>query len=302
MKQFLGSLIVSGIVSVMVTSALMVAQVPKSEPSGATITVTRKPELQDADKERRKVPFPAPRVLARAANLDNLVQQYMRQARPIVRAELIFVRRLCELDMEQFRRINHDVEAEFQDTAKRFVEAQQQGRARAAGKVQRTQAVDGLALLREGLASVMKKDLTDEQFVHYQVEVEKRDAHRKQSAIGFLVDAIDRDLFLSDTQRLKLTESIRSHWEESWSLSLEYVLYGNQFYPLGIDAYVTPLLDASQQKIWQGTQKFGGIGGIGGVMGGFMNDNDGLKPELGEVTKADPAKVAPIRRVEVPKR
>jgi hypothetical protein len=302
MKQFLGALMVSGIVSVVITSALVVAQVPRSEPSGGTITVTKKLELRDADKERQKVPFPAAKVLARSANIENLVQQYMRQARPIVRAELIFVRKVCELDMERFRRINHDVEAEFQDLARKFVEAQQEGTERVVGKVQKGRLVDGLALLRAGLASVMKRDLTAEQYAHYRAEVEKRDAHRKQSAICFLVDAIDRDLFLTDTQRLKLIESISSHWEESWSLSLEYVLYGNAFYPLGIDAFVTPFLDATQKKIWQGTQRIGRIGGIGGVLGGFMNDNDALKPELGEAKKADRADVPPIRRVEVPKR
>ena len=115
----------------------------------------------------------------------------------------------------------------------------------------------------------MKKDLTSEQFAHYQAEVEKRDANRKQSAVRFLVDAIDRDLYLSGQQRLKLTESLLAHWDQSWSMSLEYLLYGNQFYPLGIDAYVTPFLDATQKKIWQGTQKVGGIGGIGGVFGGL---------------------------------
>ena len=58
-------------------------------------------------------------------------------------------------------------------------------------------AVDGLTLLHEGLASVMKNDLTPEQFSHYQAEVEKRDANRKQSAVRFLVDALDRDLYLT---------------------------------------------------------------------------------------------------------
>ena len=51
----------------------------------------------------------------------------MRQARPLVRAELIFVRKICELDVEHFRRINQDVEAEFKNMAKKLVEARQRG-------------------------------------------------------------------------------------------------------------------------------------------------------------------------------
>jgi hypothetical protein len=311
MKNLLGSLIVSGTVGVAVTSALVVAQVPKAKPDGVTIVVTKNLEKGVAKKEGQKVEALPPnatakpavgkqaRVLARPGNLENQVQQYMRQARPIVRAELIFARKICELDVEHFRRINQDAETAFKGAAKAFVEAQQQGRARVPGGVRTSTTVDGLALLQEGLASVMKKDLTSEQFAHYQSEVEKRDANRKQCAVRFLVDAIDRDLYLSGSQRLKLTESLFSHWDHGWSMCLEYLLYGNQFYPVGIDPYLTPFLDATQKKIWQAAQKIGGIGGIGGVFGGFMNDNDALEVELGEARKAEQGKIAPIRRVEV---
>ncbi len=312
LNQFLGSLIVSGTVGVVFTSAMAFAQVPTFEPTRVTITVTNKLEQRDAAKEVQKVEAQPPKAVAkpavvrvegkmllRPANLDNQVQQYLRQARPIVRAELIFVRKVCELDVEHFRRINRDVEAAFKEAAKTFVEAQQQGRVRTPAGVRASRAVDGLALLNEGLASVMKKDLTSEQFADYQAEAEKRDANRKQSAVRFLVDAIDRDLYLSGPQRLKLTESLLSHWDHSWSMSLEYLLYGNQFYPLGIDPFVTPFLDAAQKRIWQGTQKVGGIGGIGGVFGGFTNDNDALEVELGEARIAEPGKFAPIRRLEM---
>ena len=312
--HFLAILVVSGTVSAVVTSALVIAQVPKTQPGGVTTTVKVEAVKRDAGKEGQKVEAEPPkavgkaakvidRVLVRQANaLENQVQQYMRQARPIVRAELIFVRKICELDMEHFRLINHDAEAAFKEAAKTFVQAQQQGRVRLPGQGRPAPAVDGLAMLHEGLSSVMKKDLTSEQFGHYQAEVEKRDANRKQSAVRFLVDAMDRDLYLSGQQRLKLTESLLAHWDHGWSMSLEYLLYGNQFYPQGIDAYVTPVLDATQKKIWQATQKLGGIGGIGGVFGGFMNDNDALEVELGEARNADPAHGAPIRRVEVQKR
>ena len=211
----------------------------------------------------------------------------MRQARPLVRAELIFVRKICSLDMEHFRRINQDVEAEFKEVAKKLVEAQQQGRVRVVGRVQTSQTVDGLSLLHEALASVMKKNLTPEQYARYQAEVEKRDAHRTHSAVRYLVDAIDHDLFLSDQQRLQLTESLSSHWDQSWSTTLEYRLFGNQFYPTGFDPFVTPFLDATQKRIWQGHSKVGGIGGVGGMVGGFVNDNDALEVELGEVRKAE---------------
>jgi hypothetical protein len=76
-------------------------------------------------------------------------------------------------------------------------------------------------------------------------------------------------------------------------MALEYVLYGNQFYPMGVDAWVTPLLDDSQKKVWQGAQKVGMVWGFGGVWSALMNDNDALEEELGEVKKAEPPQAVP---------
>ena len=131
----------------------------------------------------------------------------------------------------------------------------------------------------------MKKDLTSQQFARYQTELEKRDAHRTHSAVRYLVDAVDHDLFLSDQQRVQLTESLTSHWDRSWDWALEYQLYGNPFYPVGVEPYVTPFLDANQKKAWQGHQRLGANANSFGMLGGFMNDNDALEVELGEVRK-----------------
>ena len=135
----------------------------------------------------------------------------------------------------------------------------------------------------------MKRHLSSDQWALYQAEVDKRNASRKQAAIRYLVDSLDRDLYLSDQQRDKLTDSLSSHWDDRWHLYLEYVFHGNPFYPLGVDPIVTPLLSDVQRKVWQGFQKVGGFWGFGGMFGGFMNDNDALEEELGEVRKADPA-------------
>jgi hypothetical protein len=300
MKHFLRSLIMSSIAGVLVTSAIVVAQVPGFQPTPLTTTVQVKVDVKNAKKtvekaEVERAPvgvkagaFAKIGALARPANLDNLVQQYMRQARPLVRAELLFARKICELDVEHFRRLYQDTETAFKGVMTKFAEAQQQPRLRVAGKVQRPQALDGIALLHEAVESVMKNDLTPDQFARYRAEVEKRDAFEKQAAVRYLVDAIDRDLYLSDEQRLKLAESLSSHWDPSWKTALEYLLYANRFFPAGIDPYVTPFLDASQKKIWEGAQRVGGLGGAFGLLGSFMNDMDALAPELGEEEKAEP--------------
>jgi hypothetical protein len=307
MKKHLISLIVSGFVGVMFTSALVVAQAPakpratvpdqkptyikqetkvetRESPVGTTV-------IKTAPGQIKAMPAQKGVALGRAANLEQFAQQIIRQGRPSVRAELIFVRKVCALNIEQLRRINQDAETALKDAATKFAEAQQQPHlrndVRAANRAIARNSY-GTNALQQELALVMKKNLTPEQFARYEAEVEKRNANRRQSALHYLVDAMDRDMYLSDQQRDKLTESLSSHWDDSWCTSLEYMLYGNQFYPTGIDAYVIPILDDTQQRVWQGTQKVGAQGGFGGVMGNFMNDNDALEEELGEVKKIEP--------------
>jgi hypothetical protein len=323
MKKRSGLMTVVSVAGVLVTSALVVAQVPTGPPPAPAaakaaqekVAETKEQagavnaqENADADRQAKIAKAAAlveqrvakqqevfaKGVVVRQANLENLVQQHMRQARPLVRAELIFVRKVCALDMEQFRRIHQDTEAAFKDAITKIVEAQQQARVRVPGKVQRAQAPDAIGLLRARLAAVMKNDLTPEQFARYEVEVEKRDAFQKESAVRFLVDAIDREVYLSDDQRLKLTESLLAHWDPSWNSSLEYVLYGNRFFPAGVDPYVTPYLDLTQKKIWAGVQRVGAVGGAFAMLGSFMNDPDALGPELGEDKKASTEKDSPV--------
>ena len=62
------------------------------------------------------------------------------------------------------------------------------------------------------------------------------------------MDSLDRELYLSEQQLEKLTDSLSSRWDNGWYLNLEYVLNGNPFYPVGVDAIVTPLLSDAQKE------------------------------------------------------
>ena len=68
-------------------------------------------------------------------------------------------------------------------------------------------------------------------------------------------------------------------------LYVDYLLFGNQFYPTNIDPLLNPILSNSQKKVWQNVQKVDGYWGFGGVWGNFGNDNDELEVELGEPKK-----------------
>jgi len=320
MKRYLISLIASGSVCVMFTSALVVPRAP-AKPQ-ATVPDQKSTTIKTEVKVERKADLPIGKptmkalfvqkaiAVGPAANLERMVEQNIRQGRPTVRAELIFARKVCALNIEQLRRINHDFEKALKDAATKWAENQQQPRMRIVAKganAPNAQTVDGFKALQEELLLVLKKNLTPEQFARYEIELGKRNANRRQSALHYLVDAMDRDLFLTDQQRARLAESLAAHWDESWCTSLEYVLYGNQFYPVGIDPFVMPFLDDTQKRVWQGTQKVGGIWGFGGVLGNFMNDNDALEEELGGAQKIEAAhdaaipKQMPFRVIETKK-
>jgi hypothetical protein len=312
MNRVLGSLLVSGIASVVFTSALVVAQSPKPEFVPTPISPAKKPVSNNDTPPRPQAGIAAKAIEAkpaaarkalvnvRAANLDNLIANLINQGRPAMRAELIFVREICRLEKEPFRLIAQDAELALKRVATTLAESQQQGRMPVQapkGQTPRSRNLDGLAVLREELESLMKKHLTSDQFAEYQTEVEKRNASRKQAAIHYLVNAMDQDLCLSDEQRIKLTESLSSRWEESWSTVLEDQLFGNRFQPIAIDPLVIPYLNATQRKLWQGTQKVGGIRGFFGMWGGFLHDDDALEEERGEVKQARPeAQIEPLRK------
>jgi hypothetical protein len=221
-----------------------------------------------------------------AGNLGPVIDQFNRQGRPCVRAELLFVRKTCQTSTEQLRTISHEAFDALKNVVTKLAEGQQRPRRVVLnGRIQNVQQPDGGKLLQDALAAVMKKNLTPDQWSRYQAEADKRALARKEIGIKYLLEALDRDLYLSDQQRDKVAESLAAHWDDGWGMYLEYVLQGNQFYPMAIDPYVSPILNEHQQKVWQSTQRVSGFWGFGAMLGGFMNDDDALEEELGEAKK-----------------
>jgi len=291
-------LAVSGLVCGLLTCAIVLAQdtkpAPAPAPPASIKAFMKRVDAKEVKKGEAKAKATMKEALVRKqavvfanANMNPMIQQWTQQGRPIVRAELLFVRHICNLTPEQLRPISRETDQTLKDVAKKMVDDQQNGRLiRMRGQANTTP--DAGKLLQEGLALVIKKHLAPEQYARYRSEFEKRSANRKQAALSFLVDVLDRDLVLSSQQREKVTESLSSHWDDGWCMYMEYILYGNQFYPTTLDQYVTPLLNDNQKKVWQGVQKVQGFWGFGNMMGGMINDGDPLLRELGLEEKAEP--------------
>jgi hypothetical protein len=262
----------------------------KAEPGAPTRAAAELKVKSDAKTTRREkqagfAAKQAPRERANAKRLKELeiqnfaplVQQYEQQGRPMSRAEILFVRAVCRLSREQLKAVVTETETTLAEVAKVIAEDQQKrGMRGAAGAT--LPIPDAIGLLQERLAAAYKKHLTPDQQARYQQEIEKRASGRKQAGLLFLVDALDRELLLSAGQRDTLTDSLRANWDDSWCIYIDYILYGNQFFPRSIDRLVMPVLNETQKKAWSTTQKVQGFWGFGGVWN--LQNDDGLLAEL----------------------
>jgi hypothetical protein len=290
---------VSGVVCGLLTGAIVFGQDPKAAPAPAqpdlktakTILVEAKALKEGAAKARvaaiKGVAIQAA-VVNVNLNMNPMIQQFAQQGRPIMRAELLFVRHVCNLTREQLRAISRETDQALNDVAKKMLDIQQQQGIRIRRPGQTNTSADSVNLLQEELALVIKKHLSPEQYQRYRSEFDKRSANRKQAALAFLVDALDHDLVLSREQREKVAEALAEHWDDGWCIYMEYLLSGNQFYPIDLDRYVIPLLNNNQKKVWQGVQRVQGFWGFGNMLGGMINDGDPLLAELGLEEKAVP--------------
>jgi len=305
MSRLISTLSVSGGVCAVFSSALVFAPAARStgQPPAGTTTVTTIEVKSTANMIQKGAPPQAPIMTKAAArqkgarqpvriinqaNRAPMIQQNRAQVRPAVRAELILVLRVCQLNTEELRRINRDAQQVVSDVVTKVVDAQLQPRVIAPGKGQSPAVLDGGKLLADALDVVMKKDLTPQQWSKYRDERDKRDAYRKECTLRFLIGAVDRELFLSPEQRTRLQESLSSNWDTGWQLYVDYLLYGNQFFPMSIDNLLNPILSDAQKTVWQNVQKVDRFFGFGGVWGGFGNDSDELEEELGEERKKQP--------------
>ena len=183
--------------------------------------------------------------------------------------------------------MNRDVQEMLGEVVEKLVDAQFQPKVRVQITGRMPNGVDSHQLLADGVAAVMKKNLSAEQWARYEPEKLKRDENRKSTTIRYFVDAIDRELYLSPRQCEQLAALLKQNWEPAWSMYLENHLFGNKYYPITIDPLVTPLLSDAQKKVWGGVQKVGVYWGFAGMLAGFVNDRDGLEIELGEPARPD---------------
>jgi hypothetical protein len=187
-----------------------------------------------------------------AAVLKELTDMFTPRLRPFVRAELHFIRLVCDPTTEQRRALTRDAEIVLQDVVKQMAglqaTLQQQG-------WNGEPFLDHEKLIRDGMAKSVNAHLSPEQRAGYAAEAAQRDAVRRAAVIETLVFNLERELVLSTDQRCKLIENLTTNWDNAWCVCLYQPNFQNgTSFPLP-NPCVVPVLSKGQVEIWQGLVK-----------------------------------------------
>jgi hypothetical protein len=205
---------------------------------------------------RAFVPNPRNRdVDRREAQIKQVMPQFAQSYRPVLLAELAFIRQMCDIPKEQRIKVKAAGEAGLQQAARTLAEQQFGGNRVVAIRRDPRSSPDPRRTVRDSLVEVLKQTLTPEQLAQYTAEAEKRDARRKRAAILSAIAQFDTVLSLTAEQREALHQSIAAHWQERWEQWLSLANYGGQYFPTIPDQVIVSHLNQEQRQVLQGLQR-----------------------------------------------
>lgn len=225
-----------------------VAERQRSEPVGVDVEPFAAPILRVLVGNLNRV-RPAPAAVA--AN-DAVAQQYIAQLRPILLAELTFVRQMCELPPEQRPAIRAAGEAALKDAA-RAMANQQQPQVRVFGAS--TTSKEPRVIIRRAIEKAVLATLGEVQRTEFLEESERREKFRQRAAIRYVVSRLDSTLFLTEPQRDEIARTLTEKWQDDWDNWLMLPIYGDRYFPSIPDQYVVGPLNPEQVSVWRGLQK-----------------------------------------------
>lgn len=251
------------------------------------------------------------------AGVDVMEKQFKRQFRSALRIEFNFVERVCEPTPEQMEVLKQALEKYRAEEVKKYSEQQKKlaRSGRQPQQIPQRQLANNIVgdpqkMIRQMLERTIKANLSAEQAARYQAEIDRRVADRKRAAIRGLIATLDQDLSLSSKQREDLSEAFGSNWQGTWAQQLDAVMQqGGQFLPSLPPKLIEPILNATQKKIWRGSQanqqnkvmriQMNMGGALWGMMGGAVVDD--IDGDDGEDDDAEDGKLNEGRRDEAAK-
>jgi hypothetical protein len=303
MSRFANLLATFAVAGALLASAVVSAQVEKYATKDVMKKAAAKPDVKVEVKAQAK---PAAVVIGRmimpgAAVADEdqakaLADSFRRQLRPLARAQLHVVKAACATSKEEQAKLARDGEQVLEEAAKKFAEnqlAMQRGLGIRFGQ----DVANPREMIRDGLLALVKAQLPADRAKHYQAEVDEQIANQFRISARNLVARFDEELVLSNEQREKISEALAKS-KDSAIKNFEGNSYNGPYLPAVPDNLVTPFLNPSQVRIWQGTQKvtFGPNFSAMGINGLQVSEEDLIEYD----EPAEKSGVKPIAPVPAP--
>ena len=186
-------------------------------------------------------------------------KEFAEQFRPLLKAEMSFLRAICLPTDEQSKTIAKVGERSLKTIAESFTAQMTKNLADLGTIHEKPVVFDPRQRIQESLAESVRQILSAEQGERYREELEKRNAFLKQALLLNVVAKIDEDLALTTEQRKQLTESLSSHTKKDWTGYAELLLSGDHpTVSLLRDEHVLQFLSETQKEVWRDIDKTDG--------------------------------------------
>lgn len=196
----------------------------------------RKAQQQAAEKQRQQ-------------QIAQQAQQMQQFFQPALQAELEIVRKTCgSLPSEARRQIVAAGGEAVKVVAKQFAERQFRGGGN-------RQGFDARKSIHDAVAAAVKPHATTEEFAAYERELAARVERRARAARILIVNKLDGELELLQSQREKIAADLEKHWETGWLRELDdnggMMINNHRPAPDFADKCIAPHLDERQRAAWK---------------------------------------------------
>ena len=211
--------------------------------------------IQKAD-EAPKMPGVRPALqIRREINNPNQAVDFLK---PLVNAELSFVKRVCDPTDEQMTAIVAAAK-EANEALASIVQDQRQPQAvdpfgrrqeMFIGPNNQRMSVNPFKRVREDVAKLLQPLVSAEQYSRYTAEAKARDEFERDAVVETLLEMLDTKLVLSPDQQTQLREKLGADDTLMDLHSLAIYRSNAQYLPQLPETLIVPILTASQKQVW----------------------------------------------------
>lgn len=197
--------------------------------------------------------------------------------RPMLKAELAFLKATGEPSEEQFKNIAASAEPTLKTIYWKMAMQARRGEAReqvcvllldendddnervaaeitvvkaTKEEATKTEPFRPRRLIRDQLVSLARESLNAEQFARYEGELARRTERNRHVAIRSVVARLDADLLFSPDQREKFIQLLTTHWVDAGDMPLIQLMNDESFIPELPEDQVFAILTDRQRETW----------------------------------------------------